>query len=76
MRTRILQITGAVFIVIACAAVSILLASKTNKPETKTFHIKARQYAYDPPTISVSQGDTVHIKLTSMDVVHGFSPIA
>jgi heme/copper-type cytochrome/quinol oxidase subunit 2 len=34
--------------------------------------IHARQYAYDPPIIRANIGDTLHIKLVSKDVTHGF----
>lgn len=40
--------------------------------QKREFYIKARQYAYDPPKIIVNKGDQVHIRLASLDVVHGF----
>lgn len=52
--------------------VAVVLGSDGRAPESKTFKIRARQYAYDPPVIRVHQGDTVHIRLSSADVVHGF----
>ena len=42
------------------------------EPAKKEFLIKARQYAYDPPVIEVNRGDTLKIRLVSLDVVHGF----
>ncbi len=44
----------------------------TDAPATKEIIIRARQYAYDPPKIIANIGDTLHLKLVSMDVVHGF----
>lgn len=72
MRKHGYHIIAALLIVIVCTGVSMLLASKLNKPKAKLFNVKARQYAYDPPVIEVNQGDTVHVHLVSLDVVHGF----
>ncbi len=55
-----------------CGAVPVLMASSGKGPEVREFYIKARQYAYNPGRITVNQGDEVHIRLTSLDVVHGF----
>ncbi|MFQ5652946.1 MAG: hypothetical protein ACE5IY_23710 [bacterium] len=41
-------------------------------PARRDVLIKARQYAFDPAVIRVNRGDTLHIKLVSLDVVHGF----
>ncbi|MFQ5650005.1 MAG: hypothetical protein ACE5IY_08690 [bacterium] len=41
-------------------------------PVSREIFIKARQYAFDPAVIRVNQGDTLHIRLVSLDVVHGF----
>lgn len=41
-------------------------------PITREITIKARQYAYDPSIIHVNKGDTLRIKLVSLDVMHGF----
>ena len=66
------RIPVAILIILACAGVSILLAVGYGRPTSRSFLIRARQYAYDPPIININRGDTVHIKLTTMDVVHGF----
>jgi heme/copper-type cytochrome/quinol oxidase subunit 2 len=69
---RIKTIVLAALIVVTCSLVLPLLARPTGDGERRTFDIKARQYAFDPPRICVDQGDEVHIRLASLDVVHGF----
>lgn len=59
-------------IVIVCALIPVLVASTLSGKGRKDFDIKARQYAYNPPRITVNKGDEVHIRLASLDVVHGF----
>ena len=43
-----------------------------SKTISRNITIKARQYSYDPENIKVNIGDTLHIKLVSLDVFHGF----
>ncbi len=43
------------------------------KPETKTFNLTAKQFAFEPSTITVNRGDVVKLLITSADTVHGFS---
>ena len=62
----------ALSIVVCCAVIAVLIAPGGSGGERKEFHIKARQYAYDPPTITVDKGDEIHIRLSSLDVIHGF----
>ncbi len=40
-------------------------------PQTRTFKLDARQFAYSPSELKVNAGDTVTIKLVSQDVAHG-----
>lgn len=50
-------------------------ASNTNvapQPSTKTFSIKARQWEFEPNTVTVNKGDKVVLNVTSEDVSHGF----
>lgn len=49
----------------------IPLPAPVISPQTRTFQIDARQYAYSPSEIRVNQGDTVTNQLISTDVVHG-----
>lgn len=69
---RRLRLVTAILVVLLCAGLSVLLASKTQSPGVKTFEIRARQYAYDPAVINVHRGDTVRIRLSALDVIHGF----
>jgi len=41
-------------------------------PTARHLTVTARQYAYNPSRIHVNSGDTLHIRLASLDVVHGF----
>lgn len=40
-------------------------------PAEREFIITARQFAYDPPRITVNVGDRVALRLRSSDVAHG-----
>lgn len=72
MRLQTFQVPAAILVVIVCAGLAVLTASRIETSGTKSFDIRARQYAYDPPSINVNRGDSVHIRLSSLDVVHGF----
>lgn len=48
------------------------LISNDMEPISRNIVIKARQYSYIPSKIEVNKGDTLHIKLISLDVTHGF----
>ena len=39
----------------------------------KEFTMTAKQWAFDPEVITVKKGDSVRIKIKSIDVSHGFS---
>jgi plastocyanin len=41
------------------------------EPISRELVIGARQYAYEPAKLRVNSGDTLHIRLVSLDVVHG-----
>ena len=60
----ILTVIGSVF--------GSLIGLSHVKPVRREILIKARQYAYEPARIEINKNDTLHIKLVSLDVVHGF----
>lgn len=39
----------------------------------KEFEITARQFSFEPSIITVNKGDVVRLKITSVDVTHGFA---
>jgi len=47
--------------------------TKTTSSPVKEFTMTAKQWAFDPAIITVKQGDTVRLKITSTDVAHGFA---
>jgi hypothetical protein len=55
-----------------CAALPLLVSPDLGEPEKRDIYIRAKQYNYDPHRIVVDRGDEVHLRLASMDVVHGF----
>ena len=42
-------------------------------PTIKSFDVTAKQWEFIPATIRVQQGDTVQLKVTSIDVTHGLT---
>lgn len=40
--------------------------------DVKEFTVTAKSWAFDPGTITVHKGDKVRLKITSVDVTHGF----
>lgn len=51
-------------------------ADKTNESvqgSVKSFTMTAKQWEFDPSTITVNQGDKVKLVITSVDVAHGIS---
>jgi heme/copper-type cytochrome/quinol oxidase subunit 2 len=61
-----------VILTIAGGCAGIFLSRSFHKPVRYDVLIKTRQYSYDPDRIEVHYMDTLHIRLVSMDVVHGF----
>lgn len=54
------------------ASIGLLVGWSNIKPQKRDITIKARQYSYDPEKLEVNKGDTLIIRLVSLDVVHGF----
>ena len=47
--------------------------AEANKDTVKEFSMTAKDFAFDPDTITVNQGDTVVLHIKSIDVKHGFA---
>jgi cytochrome c oxidase subunit 2 len=45
----------------------------TSTGEIREFDMTARQWEFEPDTITVNKGDTVKLHIKSVDVTHGFS---
>lgn len=63
---------GLVVVLISAAIPPLVASVSSTEAQEREFHIKARQYAYDPAKIIVNKGDKIRIRLASLDVVHGF----
>lgn len=50
----------------------IFLGKESTEPALREITVIARQYAFNPEVINVNRGDTLRIKLASLDVTHGF----
>lgn len=72
MRKILINIAIFIAIMFAGAAAGFIVTPTGEKPQDRTFIIKARQYSFDPEVIKVNKGDKVTIKLVSEDVTHGF----
>ncbi len=49
-----------------------LTGTVTTPSEVKEFTMTAKQWAFEPSTITVNKGDRVRLVVTSIDVAHGF----
>lgn len=45
---------------------------ETPKSEVKTFSITAKQFEFNPSSITVNEGDTIRISIKTEDATHGF----
>ncbi len=54
------------------AGAGILLFNTSGPPKDRDITIYAKQYSFEPPIIRANRGDRLHLKLVSLDVVHGF----
>lgn len=61
-----------VFATVAGTLGGALAGVEAEEPISRDVTVRARQYAFDPSIIRVNRGDTLYIKLASLDVVHGF----
>jgi heme/copper-type cytochrome/quinol oxidase subunit 2 len=63
---------GAVLVIAAGILLPAFTTAPAPAPQRLDFDIVGHKYAYDPPVIHVNQGDEVHVKFSSRDVMHGF----
>jgi heme/copper-type cytochrome/quinol oxidase subunit 2 len=68
---RYAALAGAVLLVVGAGAVGGVLLQPSAPPQERRIKMTARQYAFDPPVLRVNKGDTVRLRITSLDVVHG-----
>jgi cytochrome c oxidase subunit 2 len=64
-----IRLTAIVLIVGAAASAGSLLRAAE---ELKVITIKAKRFEFNPKEITLRQGETVKLQLTSEDVTHGF----
>jgi heme/copper-type cytochrome/quinol oxidase subunit 2 len=62
----------ALVIVAAGTFLPSLIPTPKEAPQRRDVEVVARKYAYDPPILTVNQGDEVHVRFASKDVIHGF----
>lgn len=65
------MLAGAVLLVVGAGAVGGVLLQPSAPPQERRIKMTARQYAFDPPVLRVNKGDTVRLRITSLDVMHG-----
>jgi len=65
------KVAVALLIVGAAAAAGALFPS-ASAPQERRIKMTARQYAFDPAVLKVNKGDTLRLRITSLDVTHGF----
>jgi heme/copper-type cytochrome/quinol oxidase subunit 2 len=59
-------------VIVAGAGVAgAMLVRPSAPPQERRIKMTARQYAFDPPVLRVNQGDTVRLRIQSVDVTHG-----
>ena len=51
----------------------ITATATTQTAQVKEFSITASQWKFEPNVIAVKQGDTVRLRIQSVDVTHGFN---
>jgi heme/copper-type cytochrome/quinol oxidase subunit 2 len=62
---------AAVLIVVGAGTAGAMLPQPSALPQERRIKMTARQYAFDPPVLRVNKGDTVRLRVTSLDVIHG-----
>ena len=63
---------GLVLLIIVGVPAAAFGYQHVRTPSNHEFTLVGRKSTWNPQTIRVTQGDTVHLRLTSDDVAHGF----
>lgn len=64
---------GGALIITGCVGQGSSTTQVQATGETKQFTMTAKQWEFQPATITVNQGDLVKISIISVDVAHGFA---
>lgn len=64
-------VTAAAVVLAASASIYGSTQAPDPAPETKTFEVVARRFAFEPDTIEVVEGDRVRLLVRSADGPHG-----
>ncbi len=59
-------------LLILIMASAVVTGQLNSTPSNKVFDITAKQFSFSPNKIYVNKGDTVTLRFTSKDVMHGF----
>jgi heme/copper-type cytochrome/quinol oxidase subunit 2 len=68
---RAAKLAAAVLVVVGAVAAGIALPRPSAPPQERRIKMIVRQYAYEPAVLKVNQGDTIRLRATSVDVIHG-----
>jgi len=58
-------------LIVAAGAIGGMLVQPSDPPQVRRIKMTARQYAFEPSVLKVNRGDTVRLRITSVDVIHG-----
>ncbi len=59
--------------VLAIVALTASISFASPIPQSHTINVNSRAFAYEPASIRVNRGDTVTIRLESLDATHGLA---
>jgi heme/copper-type cytochrome/quinol oxidase subunit 2 len=68
---RFARLAAIAVLVVGAGAVGGLLLQPSAPPQERRVKMTARQYAFNPAVLRVNKGDTVRLRITSEDVIHG-----
>jgi cytochrome c oxidase subunit 2 len=72
MRRQKLLLAGGVLMVGAAAVLAVAPRGARAAEESRVIAITARRFEFNPREVTLKQGETVKLQLTSEDVTHGF----